>query len=122
VEKYCLGIARNLAKERLRITHREQSAFSEFIDDLGRSCAELVERMYRVLKPCFEQLAPEEQHLLSTYCAELRGRARSEHRRHLARTMGISEQALRLRVNRLRARLTDCARNQLGGLERSLDA
>jgi len=117
VDKYCLGIARNLAKERYRASGRENSAFREFIQDLSHSCAEQVERIYKILKPCFEQLAIEEQQLLLAYCQKAMDRARSEQRRELAETMNITAQALRVRVTRLRARLTDCVRNRSNGSE-----
>src|ERR1051325_5525566 len=72
-EKYCLGIARNIVKENFRLVVRENSAFHEFIEALGNSSAEQVERIYSILKPCFEQLAVEHQQLLLAYCHEIQG-------------------------------------------------
>jgi hypothetical protein len=107
-EKYCLGIARNIAKERLRLRQRENTAFHKFIEGLGNSSDEMVERIYSILKPCFEQLAAEEQQLLLDYCREIQGRSRAEYRRQLAETMKMTVLALRVRVTRLRNVLTDC--------------
>lgn len=112
VEKYCLGIARNIAKERSRLAQREHTAFHRFIEDLSNSSAEQVERIYNILKPCFEQLAVEERQLLMMYCHEIQGRARAEHRRRLAETMKMTLLALRVRVTRLRNSLTDCVRKR----------
>lgn len=112
VGKYCLGIARNLVKERIRITWREHLAFQKFVEALSNSSAEQVERIYNLLKPCFEQLAVEEQNLLLAYCHEAHGRARAEYRRQLAETMKISVMALRIRVTRLRDRLAGCIRTR----------
>ena len=112
VEKYCKGIARNIAKERLRLLQREYTAFTKFLEDLGNSSAEQVERIYNILKPCFEQLAVEERQLLLAYCHETQGRARAEHRRRLAETMKMTLLALRVRVTRLRNNLTDCVRKR----------
>jgi hypothetical protein len=112
VEKYCLGIARNIAKERSRLVQREYTAFHGFIEDLNNSSAEQVERIYSILKPCFEQLAVEERQLLLMYCHEIQGRARAEHRRKLAETMKLTLLALRVRVTRLRNSLTDCVRKR----------
>jgi hypothetical protein len=112
VQKYCLGIARNIAKERSRLRQRETSAFHTFIEDLSNSSAEQVERIYRVLKPCFEQLAADERQLLLAYCHEVQGRARAEHRRQLAEKMKMTVLALRVRVTRLRKSLTDCVQKR----------
>ncbi len=112
VDKYCLGIARNITKERYRRVQRENSAFLKFIDNLADATNEQVERIYRILKPCFEQLASEEQELLQAYCQVLRGRARAGHRRQLAETMNTTVLALRMRVTRLRNSLTDCVRKR----------
>jgi hypothetical protein len=111
-DKYCLGIARNIFKERLRLMRREGSAFHTFIEDLSRSSADQVERIYGIMKPCFELLGAEEKQLLRAYCHEIHGRARSEHRRQLAETMKVTVLALRVRVTRLRNSLTDCVQKR----------
>jgi hypothetical protein len=108
VSKYCLGIARNIAKERLRRTQRESSAFLNFVNDLSSVTDEQLERIYTILKPCFEQLTGEEQQLLMSYCQVMRGQARAEHRRQLAESMKTSMLALRMRVTRLRIILANC--------------
>jgi hypothetical protein len=110
VNHYCLGIARNIAKERLRLMQRESSAFGNFLEHLADSSEEQVERIYQVLKPCFERLASDEQNLLVAYCQVIRGSARIEQRRQLAETMKTTMLALRMRVTRLRKILTDCVR------------
>lgn len=112
IGNYCLGVARNIFHERLRFTRREASAFQEFIADLSRSSAEQVERICSILKPCFELLAADDQQLLLVYCQKVEGRARAEHRRQLAETMKVTMLALRVRVNRLRNRLTDCVQKR----------
>ncbi|MEN3334689.1 MAG: hypothetical protein V7641_4054 [Blastocatellia bacterium] len=112
VNKYCLGIARNLVKERYRFMQRENSVLQKFIRELSNSSIEQVERIYSILKPCFEQLAVEEQQLLQVYCQEIQGRARAQHRRELAETMKVTVLALRIRVTRLRSSLTECVEKQ----------
>jgi DNA-directed RNA polymerase specialized sigma24 family protein len=108
VQNYCLGIARNVASEWYRREQREKSAFLHFVDGLEDGSDEEVERIERLLKPCFKQLDGEEQELLLAYCRLLRGRARAEHRRQLAETMKTSVLALRMRVTRLRSVLSTC--------------
>lgn len=111
-ERYAMGIARNIARERYRSAQRDNSTFLKFIEDIANATDEQVERIYRLLKPCFEQLASEEQELLLAYCQVIRGRARAEHRRQLAVTMKTTVLALRMRVTRLRSSLKDCVRKR----------
>jgi hypothetical protein len=110
--RYCMGIARNIAKERYRREQRESSTFLAFIENLANTSNEQVERIYNILKPCFEELTVEEQNLLVAYCQVTQGRARAEHRRRLAETMKTTMLALRMRVTRLRSILTDCVKNR----------
>lgn len=111
VTNYCMGIARNIVKEKLRLMQRESSAFQNFIETLADSSAEQVERIYQVLKPCFEQLSAADQNLLIEYCQVLRGSARIEHRRQLAAKLDSTMLAVRMRVTRLRKTLTDCVKS-----------
>lgn len=110
VEKYCMGIARNIAHERLRHERREAAAFIKFIEEREDSTDEQVEGINQILKPCFELLAPEDQELLVNYCVVLQGRARAEHRRELAARMNTTVLALRMQVTRLRKELRDCVK------------
>lgn len=113
VNKYCFGIARNIVKEKLRFAQRETTAFQKFIEDLNNSSDEEVERIYTILKPCFEQLDAEDQQLLMDYCHVIKGRARAEYRRQLAERMKTTVIALRMRVTRLRNSLADCVKKRL---------
>lgn len=106
--KYCMGIARNIVKERLRSERRESRAFLKFIEDLDKDSGEEVARIDQVLKPCFELLPADDKALLSAYCRVLHGRARAEHRRELAASMKTTVEALRMRVRRLRKDLAEC--------------
>jgi DNA-directed RNA polymerase specialized sigma24 family protein len=108
VDKYCFGIARNVARESLRRDHRESAAFLKSIENPQNSADEQVKRIDNLLQPCFEQLTVDEQQLLQDYCRDLPGRARSVHRRQLAANMNTTVLALRMRVTRLRTKLTDC--------------
>ncbi|MDQ3802630.1 MAG: hypothetical protein M3416_02085 [Acidobacteriota bacterium] len=112
VEKYCLGIARYIAKERWRREQKESLSFRTFIKSLDEGSAEEVERIQHVLKPCFERLSEEEQKLLRAYCQVPGGRPRAEHRRQLAEAMKMTVTALRIRVTRLRKRLAACVKKR----------
>lgn len=115
VDKYCLGFARNIAKERWRFEQRENSAFQQFVENMADNSDEEIERIQRLLKPCFGRLKSEEQNLLLEYCQLIRGRARAEHRRRLAEKMKTTVQGLRMQVTRLRAILLECIRRQTAG-------
>jgi len=112
IDKYALGIARNIARERRRYEQREEAGFLNFIERLNNNSDEEVERIQLVLQPCFEQLPVEDQQLLAAYYHAVQGRARAEYRLQLAESMKITVVALRMRVTRLRSNLTDCARKQ----------
>jgi DNA-directed RNA polymerase specialized sigma24 family protein len=115
VDRFCLGVARNVAREKLRGEQREQSAFIRFIESLPDPSDEEVERIRRILKPCFEQLSDKDQRMLLAYCEVARGRARAEHRRRVASEMEMTVLALRMRVTRLRGTLDDCVRLRASG-------
>ena len=119
-EKYCWGIARNLAKEKFRQQMRESKAIQEFVERISNTSLDLVERIYQVLRPCFEQLSTGDQQLLLSYCKDIRGRQRAEHRRLLAEMLQLSVSALRIKVTRLRDKLTECVRRQQPGHGTSL--
>jgi hypothetical protein len=111
-ERYCVGVARNIARERLRAERRESNAFLKFIDDLDDGSGEQVARIDKTLRPCFDSLAADDQEFLAAYCRVLRGRARAEHRRELALSMDTTVLALRMRVTRLRKGLADCVQKR----------
>lgn len=119
VDRYCLGIARNIAREKRRLTQRETLAFRKFIEDADEFPIEQLERIYGVLKPCFEQLTNEDQQLLLEYCRQIQGQARAAIRRELAEAMQITMLALRVRVTRLRNRLTDCVQKRSDSNEKA---
>lgn len=113
MEKYCLGIARNVAKEWWRRERREEGAFRRFLEGLVDGSAEEVEKIEHVLKPCFERLTVEEQRLLVAYCSIPEGMSSAGHRRQLADEMGITVGALRIQISRLRDRLEECVKGRL---------
>lgn len=112
LDKYCLGIARHVCQEELRLTQRDIKAYRKFIADLDDGSAAQVHRIYRYLRPCYEELDDKDRELLAAYCAILHGRARAEHRQQLAERMQTTVLALRMRVTRLRRNLTDCVKKR----------
>ncbi|HEY9404760.1 MAG TPA: hypothetical protein VIQ24_19040 [Pyrinomonadaceae bacterium] len=113
MEKYCLGIARNVAKEWWRRERREEVVFRRFIDTLADDPSEEVDRIEHILKPCFERLKVEEQKLLVSYCSVPEDMSSSEYRHQLADRLGITVRALRIKVSRLRDRLEEYVEEHL---------
>lgn len=114
VEKYCLGVARNVAKEWWRREQREDVVFRLFIESLADDSAEEVERIERILKPCFERLEDKDRTLLVDYCQVPEGLTHAEHRRRLAEKLRTTMLALRIRISRLRVKLADCVEARSG--------
>lgn len=112
MDRYCLGFARNIVRERQRRMHREILAFQKYVESSNDFPVEQLERIDGLLKPCFEELSVDDQRLLLAYCRQIRGKARAEYRRQLAETMKMTVLALRVRVTRLRSGLTDCVRKR----------
>jgi hypothetical protein len=106
-----MGIARNIVHERLRHKKREESAFLKFLNySQDNSTEALVERITKLMKPCFEELPANDQNLLTSYCKVPPGLDRAEHRRQLAKRLDSTIAALRIRVTRLRRNLANCVK------------
>ena len=109
IDRFCLGIARNVFLERLRKQRQEESAFRHLIEN-SRDNNDVVERITNLMKQCFEKLPEEDRDLLHSYCKIPPGISRAEHRRRLAEKLGLSIAALRIRVARLRRALERCVK------------
>ena len=66
-----------------------------------------IEREYECLEQCIRQLPPGNRELVLQYYREDK-QARIDHRRDLARQMGIAPNALRIRAHRIRSALQQC--------------
>jgi DNA-directed RNA polymerase specialized sigma24 family protein len=109
VRRYAYGIARLVLLERLR--RQAQTPIDEH-PDLSNLRAPSLATATAPLHECFERCLaalPDETRalVLGYYVAE--GHAKIENRRRLARSMGISDNALRSRVQRIRDGLERCA-------------
>ena len=111
IDRFCMGIARNIVHERLRLKKREESAFLKFLDySQDKSTEMMVDRITNLMKPCFEQLPQDDRNLLTSYCKVPPGVDRAEHRRQLAASLKSTISALRIRVTRLRRGLENCVK------------
>lgn len=106
---FALGIARFVLKEGAR----RESRFTP-LEDAGpiparppsepEPGASLADR----LDACLRRLDPKDRDLVLSYYAGERGRAKSELRKGLARERGLSENALRSKIQRLRDGIERC--------------
>ncbi len=97
--RYFFGVANKIYLEHLR---RKQPQSPPPSSDSGRA-----ELEYRCLERCIERLSEEDRTLLlKDYGAK--GRTQTERRKALAEELGISLNALRIRVYRIRVTLKEC--------------
>jgi hypothetical protein len=109
IDRFCMGIARNVVLERSRNKRREESAFLHFFEHSQNDNA-LIDRITNLMKPCFESLEPDDRDVLNSYCKVPAGKSRAEHRRALAESLKSTIAALRIRVTRLRRELENCVK------------
>jgi DNA-directed RNA polymerase specialized sigma24 family protein len=107
VNAYALGIARLVAHEAIRHEVRAKDALRT-IAGVRRVERGAVLRAH-CLRCCLAKLAAEERQLIIAYYRG-EGRAKIQNRSHLASTLGIGENALRIRSCRVRAALEECTR------------
>jgi RNA polymerase sigma factor (sigma-70 family) len=109
---YFYGVARMLMKEcrRSALLHvpLEEAGESEAPrpDELGEEEAP-PPRERECLRRCLEQLSPRDRELILAYYAKDK-QAKIDHRKELARQLGVMSNALRVRVYRIRGALEDC--------------
>ena len=68
------------------------------------------EQMYRCLEACVQRLTPGDRELILQYY-QGEGQAKIDHRKDLARQLGIPLNALRIKVHRIRATLQQWVRD-----------
>jgi RNA polymerase sigma factor (sigma-70 family) len=123
VRNYAHGIARLVLLEwqrRPTVVSISDSSHVVTIASVPQTVDEEDEEFQECFTRCLAELPPESRALvLSYYVAERR--AKINNRRRLAQTYGISESALRNRMQRLRARLERCVQACTSNVSRSSD-
>jgi len=109
IDRFCMGIARNVVLERSRNRRREESAFLHFFE-YSQNDNSLLDRITNLMKPCFARLRQDDRDVLNSYCKVPPGKSRAEHRRELAESLNSTIAALRIRVTRLRRELEECVK------------
>lgn len=99
------GFAKNIYSEYLR-ARQQMSALpanlNQNVSDTG-----YIEKEHECLDSCMQRLPEPERNLLVHYYA-YPPKAKIEHRKEIAAHMGLAQNALRIRMCRLRSRVTDC--------------
>jgi DNA-directed RNA polymerase specialized sigma24 family protein len=124
VPRFARGIARLVLLEHWRRPDAQSSSLEERPERAMAECGPADEVLHLCLDRCLAELPPEGGKLIvDYYVAE--GRTRIERRKEIARTLGLSDTALRNRAQRLRDRLesciAECAR-EMGSTQFDMDA
>jgi RNA polymerase sigma factor (sigma-70 family) len=110
ITAYVYGVARNVLHEYLRESKARlyyPSTESEAVETDETAETDLKERRFQCLEKCIQQLPKQSRELLPSYY-EGKGAAARENRKMLAERLGISREALTLRVFHLKHGLREC--------------
>ena len=110
VRRYAHGIARLVLLERLR-TPAPASISDDHLENLAAPAPSADGNPRQECFDCCLSAEPEEHRTLALQYYVAEGQAKIDNRRGLARALGITENALRRRVQRIRNRLEQCMTN-----------
>ncbi|MGA7523164.1 MAG: hypothetical protein WBW84_11960 [Acidobacteriaceae bacterium] len=112
-ESYAYGIARLVAQEEGRRSSREAEANRHYARNISSvSDTQDEGKMQEAMEACLCRHSEEDRKLLMEYYTS-RGRALIEHRRQMAEALGMTPNAFRKRVFRLRRTIEGCVRARL---------
>ena len=107
VPRFARGVARLVLLEQWRKPEARRVELRDQSQEVTQPAAPDDEALHLCLDRCLGELPDEGRRLIVDYYQET-GRTRIERRQAMARTLGLSEAALRNRAQRLRNRLEDC--------------
>ncbi|MGA8160471.1 MAG: hypothetical protein WCB76_06675 [Acidobacteriaceae bacterium] len=112
-ESYAYGIARLVAQEEARRSIREAEANRHYARNISSVLDTQDEgEIHEAMEACLGRHSEEDRKLLTEYYTS-RGRALIDHRRRMAEALGMTPNAFRKRVFRLRRTLESCMRARL---------
>lgn len=112
-ESYAYGIARLVAQEEARRCIREAEANRHYARNISSVLDTQNEgQIQEAMEACLGRHPEEDRKLLMEYYTS-RGRALIDHRRQMAETLGMTPNAFRKRVFRLRRAIESCVRARL---------
>jgi RNA polymerase sigma factor (sigma-70 family) len=114
---YFYGVARKVHLEYLRVKPpiQESSPPGHKLladDGIASEAADAIEKDYACLEQCMERLSEQNRRMVIEYYQEEK-RAKIDHRKQLAKELGIAVNALRIRAHRIRLQLQQCVQSCL---------
>jgi RNA polymerase sigma factor (sigma-70 family) len=110
---YFYGVARNVLSDYLKVHREEVDVELESLSVAPPEEPDDSEAEHECLEKCLGELTPQNRDLILEYYREKEG-AKIEHHKDMARRLGISLNALRILMCRIRAGLKKCMRACLG--------
>jgi DNA-directed RNA polymerase specialized sigma24 family protein len=112
VAAFCSGVARLVWHETLKERERTGELAADVAAPSAADPGDEEELRLDALELCLGELPGDHRAIVLEYYAGER-RAKIDHRKELARRLGIEVNALRIRVHRIRARLESCVKQRL---------
>jgi len=109
--RYIYGVAHNVLREWWKAERRQQESLSA-VPSLETPSPDL-ERRDTCLRHCLDATHPDHRRLLLQYYRGV-GRAKIEDHNALARQLGVTPNALRIRIHRLKSELQRCVESCMG--------
>jgi len=113
IQSYTAAVARFVFMEIIKQREKQQSALNQLPYEPVQQELPADDARLECVRRCLQALAPESSRLVITYYQD-EGRNKIEVRKKLAQQLGISPQTLRMRLQRLRAKLEECVGECLG--------
>lgn len=104
IQAFAFGIAHNVLEEQRRHRGRERTVVA---DPQNGSDPFYNETLSKDLDECLNTLSPKERSLIQAFYAAESGK-KAAHRKRLAEEMGLTPNALHIRVSRIRRKLAEC--------------
>ena len=107
IYKYSAGVARFVYLETVKKRHQQEAALRERPAAPSADSTAAQETHLECLRRCLRDLPTESSQLILTYHQDM-GSTKIEGRKRLAQQLGVSQHALRMRLQRLRTKIEEC--------------
>lgn len=107
IQSYITAVARFVFMEILKEREKHQVALSQFSQEPVRQELPAEDARLECVRKCLQTLPPESSQLMMAYYQD-EGRNKIEVRKRLAQQLDVSPHTLRMRLQRLRAKLEEC--------------
>jgi DNA-directed RNA polymerase specialized sigma24 family protein len=113
IQSYTAAVARFVLMEIIKQREKQHAALNQLPHEPAQPELPGDDARLECVRRCLQALAPESSRLVISYYQD-EGRNKIEVRKKLAQQLGISPQTLRMRLQRLRAKLEECVGECLG--------